>query len=34
ELEAVDPEGFALVRSLWELDPLPEAPTPEARTER
>lgn len=34
ELEAIDPEGFALVRSLWELDPLPAAPSPDARTDR
>ncbi|MGA0286891.1 MAG: hypothetical protein ACO3YY_02920 [Phycisphaerales bacterium] len=26
ELEAVDPEGFALVASLWALDPVPEGP--------
>lgn len=34
ELEAVDPEGFALVRSLWELDPVPEGPGPDAATRR
>ena len=34
ELEAVDPGGFALVRSLWELDPVPEGPEPDAATRR
>lgn len=34
ELEAIDPEGCALVRSLWEVDPLPQAPQPGHRTDR
>ena len=34
ELEAIDPDGFALVRGLWEMDPLPEAPDPDEKTMR
>ena len=33
ELQTVDPEGMALVRRLWELDPVPDGPKPQGAAE-